>query len=533
MEKENKNPISANTKYISKGTYGLTVRPALPNKKNNGSWEQFDNGVTKLFFVKRDRNNALDAVRQVVSLTGNDRQKAYPYRYNYKLHDLPNSLLNNLRKSGLTRKLQSDLYTMRMPDLGVDLEKINRPEHVKDLAKIPLTKMMEQIKKLLTQVSTFVKNKKIHGDIREPNIMIDTKTGDVTIIDFDFFKDATTFYRDEDKNFTKYQRPPENCLYSYVLQKGDYDKANKLLTDAKKESIDEFIRDLEDLDKDSKELQYYVEDINQYLFRKELGLTVKTSDAFVNFKNMYLAIFNDISVVNDEARELFENTMLSTFDGYGLASCLLDLLIVTYTKYAFDPKYSIEEAIPHMRVHLKKKVVKAAAAAGGAGAKAADGNVVYEDYTDSELEIIYKTVQCIFYIVLMPMLTFNVLDRQKPDTAIWHLDRIIMIHKMPEYLDKYYEIVKKTRKIVMDASIGKITAEAEEFVAAAAANAAAKAAPAKVVSEVPALPASRNKPSKSSASKSKKSKSSAAKSRKSKSKSSSKTRKSSKKSSSK
>jgi hypothetical protein len=85
LHKNNKHiPISNNTKYISKGSYGLTLRPALPNKKNNGSWEQFDNSVTKLFYNSRDRNTALAASAQVHEYTGNEGHIAKPYAYKYK-----------------------------------------------------------------------------------------------------------------------------------------------------------------------------------------------------------------------------------------------------------------------------------------------------------------------------------------------------------------------------------------------------------------------------------------------------------------
>ena len=443
-------------------------------------------GPTKLFFNKRDRNDAFKAIDDVVALTGNQRQKAYRYKYNYKKTNLPVGVLGHIEANGVLNTLKNTLYPMRMPDLGIDLNKIYNPKVAEDLAKIPLTTIMQQIRKLLTQVDIFVKNRKIHGDIREYNIMIDTKTGELTIIDFDFFTNDVEFFRG--KNTIKYQRPPENYLYCLTLKRRDYfPDANILLQQAKQESNKDFISSLGILDKDYKQLGIYLSDNNEFLFRKELDLTFKTyDDAFKILKKNYVEILEGVDIVNDEARTLYENSMLPTFDGFGLASSLLDLLVVMYTKYAFDPKYSMEEAISHMKTHLKKKVVHAAAAAGGAGVIAPMANISYEEYNNDELVQIYKTVQCLFYMVLMPMITLNIGDRTRPEVALGHIDKIILIHDKPEYLNKFHAITVSNMNLFRNASIGK-NAPADAFVSQVS-------QPVKVLksNSLPALPASNN-----------------------------------------
>jgi len=482
-----KPPISNTTKYISKGSFGLTLRPALPNKKNNGSWEQYNNNITKLFFNKSDRAVAFAASAQVREYTGNEGHKANPYKHIYKRTNLPNSLITDISNAGVLKKMGETLYPLRMPNLGVDFSTLYKPDRYRPLRRIPLLVMLEQIKKVLTQVNIFAQKGKVHSDIRNPNMMINTKTGAITIIDFDFFSNAPIFFKGENVAF--YNRPPENYIFcNYFQRRDDFPEATILLKEARENAarFKETITALESVlitqEKETKKRMYdlgtYMKDNNNYsIFRKELGLNLISKDDLIEtIRNNYVTIMKDQVEINDAARNVFENELLKYFDGFGLASSLLDLLVATYSQFAFNPKYTMKAAIGNLRERLEKKVEKAA---GGAGAAA--GNITYEKYTDSELIQIYKTVQCVFYAVLLPIVSLNISDRSTPALSLSRLDKIIALYDKPENLNKIHSAIIPFLKEGLESTVGK---KLDIEVKITANNAS--------VAAVPALPPSSN-----------------------------------------
>jgi serine/threonine protein kinase len=359
---------------------------------------------------------------------------------------------------------------MRMPNLGVNISTLKKADKYEPLRKIPIGVLLQQIKKVLEQVNFFIAKDKVHSDIREPNMMVNPKTGAITIIDFDFFDDADKFFRG--RNVAFYNRPPENYIYCNYLKRRDYFPAASALLNKAKNNPESFTTTINALDNRLQQLaietgnrmydlNLYIKDNNAYLFRKELGLKLDNKNNLIDIiRKNYAHIFKDIIEITDADRNHFEHTMLQYFDGFGLASSLLDLLVATYSKQIFNPKISIAEAVTILKDILEKKVVGAAepAPAGGAGAAAAVGNVSYEKYTDSELKQIYKVINCIFYLVLLPMISLDITTRITTNEALERINTIIAIFDIPVELNKLYAELNLKIKPALEAIVTKSVA---------------------------------------------------------------------------
>jgi hypothetical protein len=467
-------PISLDTEYIKSGTFGLTLRPGLPNKKENGSWQEYPNSVTKLFFKKDDLLKAKDSANLVYAYTGNKGHTVDLYKHRYKKANIPKAVLDKIPKND-KEILKSHLYPMRMPNLGIDLSAIKNPDKYRLLRKINPMSLLHQIHKVLKQVNNFVSNNKVHADIREPNMMINPKTGDLTIIDFDFFMDSKDFFRQNNVAF--YNRPIENYIYcNYLDDYGiaveyDYQVIKRAIDNADnfKSLIEYYDTFLEQQAKESDtrtfDLGLYMHDQNsRLLFRQELDLEFKSKDDLIKAIKKNIQYIYKGKPIGDEftyaMKAQYERAMFPTFDSYGLALSLLDLLVATYTKYAFHPKYSMESAVSSMfksgRFENSKPVVKGAAgAAGGAGKKNSAEEVSFEDYSKEEIKQIYKLMQCVFYLVLLPMVSLDISERLTPRLAITILEDIIDAADSPDGLNILHEIAISQIKSNLTNAIGK------------------------------------------------------------------------------
>ncbi len=486
-------PISPDTEYISSGTYGLTLRPGLPNKKENGTWEQYPNSVTKLFFKGKSLVNAKKSANIVYGYTKNNSHKTNLYRHTYKKKNLPANILAKIPEKK-RNFLGNDLYAMRMPDLGIDLSTLYDPEKYRPLRKIKPISLLHQIHRMLEQVNLFVANNKVHADIREPNMLINPKTGTISIIDFDFFMDSTKFFRERDVAF--YNRPIENYMYCFYIN-GDKNGPDKIdpiqaaLVVTRASSLpDSFVKIINAVDKTlaekAKELKtrkfdlgLYMNDQNsRLLFRQELNLELKKNDLIEAMRKNIIHIYGDKAkpdTITEAMKEQYEKAMLPTFDSYGLAISLLDLLVATYSMFAFHPKYSMHTAVSTMfhstRFNKAKPVEKAAGGAGAAGAK----EITFEDYTRDELKHTYKLIQCVFYLVLIPMISLDISTRLTPTDAIVILEGIIAASESPDALNALHEKAVSQTISVLSNCIGREYV-VDEPAKAAAVKSSAKAA---------------------------------------------------------
>lgn len=490
-------PISPDTEYISSGTYGLTLRPGLPNKKANGTWEQYPNSVTKLFFSEQSLLNAKKSANIVYGYTKNNSHKTNLYRHTYKKKNIPANILMKIPEKKRTL-LKNNLYTMRMPDLGIDLSTLYHPDKYRPLRKIKPISLLHQIHRMLEQVNLFVANNKIHADIRDPNMLINPKTGTISIIDFDFFMDATNYFRKYNDAF--YNRPIENYIYDFYINGDTKNEPFKitpgraaLVVTRATSSPENFVKIITSVDDTlaykAKELKTRTFDLNLYmndqnsqlLFRQDLDLKFKNRDDLIEaMRKNIIHIYGDKAkpdTITEAMKVQYEKAMLPTFDSYGLAIALLDLLVATYSMFAFHPKYSMHSAVSNMfkskRFEKRKPVEKAA---GGAGAK----EITFEDYTRDELEYIYKLMQCVFYLVLIPMISLEISTRLTPKDAIVILEEIIAASESPDALNALYEKAVSQTISGLSNTIGReyvVNAKVVAKAAAGAGKSPAKASP--------------------------------------------------------
>lgn len=211
-------PISNATNVVGKGTYGFILKPALSNRRLNGSVEEYPNEVTKAYFNQKSLNGAIKTGAKIYSLTGNEGHKLIPYKQPYRASNMPASITAKLKTKDFGKTDIAKIYgrssmpIAHMKNLGIDMIHTRLTAHVAALRKIPIGLLLEQVLKVLNQVKIFIDNKFIHGDIRPANMMINPDTGIITIIDFDLFEEIPDFMKN---NVAFYNRPPENYIHDF------------------------------------------------------------------------------------------------------------------------------------------------------------------------------------------------------------------------------------------------------------------------------------------------------------------------------
>lgn len=402
-----KPPISPDTKFLGKGSFGFTLKPALPNKGEDGEWKQFNDTITKVFFDKKVRNNTLEKAAKIVSITGNERQILTKYTYNnYKKTNLPVGL------QGL--RMPEKLPLIRMPYLGVDLsiKNLNKPELLAKFRSLPIERILEQIQEKLIQVQKIMKAGFIHGDIRGPNIVANPDTGDITIIDFDLFNPIDVFFG---KNVAFYNRPPENYFTYYFKYKFLKAEMNWLLQPPRlqKERFKTMIYK-NDGAVGEYNLANYIYNNNEYsIWRKSLGYLIKDEN-IIDVLRQYLEKFMQGKYVfTEELAPEFQAAILPYFDGFGLASALLDFLVAVYTEKVFND-IPAAAAKDHLGSILHK-----GGAAGGAGA------VAIGLYSAVELDKIYMALRDTAIKVLIPMSSLSVEGRIDINQAVEEMEKIV------------------------------------------------------------------------------------------------------------
>jgi len=183
---------------IGQGTYGTIYSPALKNTNFNG--EILNKWVTKIYNRKSNYDKAVANIPVIQSLG-----------FNYNVHPYKRQL----------HRSKKPVFGLRMPHKGYSIEDIIKERTFPMLWDIPIPVILEQIRTLITQVSTLSDRGYIHGDIRCPNILIDTATGTFSIIDFDWFYPKSKFLEEYDSHFGFYNNPPE-MLHATPLDTGTY-----------------------------------------------------------------------------------------------------------------------------------------------------------------------------------------------------------------------------------------------------------------------------------------------------------------------
>lgn len=233
-------------KKIAQGSYGAVYRPAFKNKKNNGTNLIYPNEVTKVYFKKNTYNKALENAVKIKNAIGND-PGIKPYMHSYK----KNNVKNIIKEENIAKHETADngsMYMLHMPDLGIDLFNIMFPENIDKLTEEAILNIPFQIIKVIKQVKTLYDNELVHGDIRDVNIMIHPKTGNITIIDFDALDNRKVYFNKQilysllckdimDKNIKKEDSRYKSASKYAINRAGSYHTPPELLI---KDSIQTF-----------------------------------------------------------------------------------------------------------------------------------------------------------------------------------------------------------------------------------------------------------------------------------------------------
>lgn len=348
----NNKPSLADTKYIKRGSYGCAVNPALPNKVN-GEWKTFPDQISKLYFKPAVLEKAFKNSNNVYNLFGKNKgHKLNRYSYkNYKGSNLPKSVMNSC---GV--KSEEPLLLARMPHLGYDIASIGA--HYKEYRSVPIDKILEQTLKVVRQLRDLAAAGKVHGDVRESNVMANPVTGDITIIDFDFLNTAEGFAAKYPFGF--YSNPPESLLIDNLESFKSAIGVRGIV------SRMEYIR---------AEALEYITRAKAVIFRqKYLQINEETLPDILLANKNYMVEHMD-STKNKYSE--FIKMELPFFDSYGLGFTLLEFY---YNVYNIPATYKL---VPGSLAGFKERLVG--------------------EYSDDQATKIYNTIQKIVLTVLIPM----------------------------------------------------------------------------------------------------------------------------------
>ncbi len=372
--KENSKP-ALTSEYIKAGTYGCAVKPALPNRLSTGEWIEFPGNITKLFYEQEAANKAYNVSNKLYQQFQNKGHKVYKYEYkNFKGSNLPANTRRRCRIENTT-----PLFPVRMPNLGYDFSSAR--SHIDLYRKIPFPIMLGQIQKLITQVYQFYTTDNIHGDIRELNIMANSTTGDLTIIDFDWFHPSGFFF-DEYHNFLGYyNNPPEALIGKYIAH--IVNARDPELTIAK------IINN-----RDYKIVSNYIK-LHNFKYRNTpLVNDAITYDRFEAISEETYRYFTDAflgdAVTIPQVYHAYCQMMRPTFDSFGLGFSLLDFLYYVYTPVFMAENYDALQSI------ISNHGV---------------------EYTRPQILVIYATIKNLVEYILKPMAAYEPWRRMSIEDA--------------------------------------------------------------------------------------------------------------------
>jgi len=197
-------PIQSDaTIELGGGSSGTVYKPALPNTNFTTN---LDKSVTKIFTDKAEYDKALSKIALVQRMFS--PYDLVPYKRNLKRSNI----------SGMQGSKQ--VFAVRMPYLGENIENIcdDKNGSLVALKKISSATILIQIAKCLEKLLLVNLNGYLHRDIRTENIVIDTDSGVITIIDFDNItsKADTLVSAPPNLPIGGYWNPPEALLHKTV-----------------------------------------------------------------------------------------------------------------------------------------------------------------------------------------------------------------------------------------------------------------------------------------------------------------------------
>ena len=389
-------PISPDFTYVAKGSFGCVYEPALPNISENGkSWESYPDEVVKFFADKGNRNRAVESATAVYEDLGHDnghRLKPYTYK-SYKKTNIGPKMDNcNI----LTSK---ELFPARMPHLGLDFHSVIQSVGAQKVAyqQIPIVKIGAQVKKLLEQLVSLQTKNKIHGDIRETNLMMKTD-GTMTIVDFDWLFPKDVFFQRFFNHFGFYNNPPESLLIAYMESLF----ANKYSLATVKHIIGVV----------TPTKTSYIETHDRFNFYLMFNLRELNVQDLIEANEANFAYFKRLHGGSANFKTFRYNCFLEmakTFDSFGFAFCMLELCLKLYISV-------FESDVPS---DADKEMLMAEITNNGI------------PYSDSGITKAYNFLHALIHQILRPMVDWNIERRKTAAVALAELEPLLATLQAP------------------------------------------------------------------------------------------------------
>jgi serine/threonine protein kinase len=300
-------------KILGQGTFGVVFEPALPNVNATGQTIQFPGMVTKLFHSIYDLETLQKAVEDMKEKVPTLVIDIVPYQYPWTYGTLNQTLRKQINRATGQRSYDNTyLNIVRMPNLGDSCRTIsNSPQLYRKLRAIPVKTLATEILKCMRIVKNIKDAGYIHGDIRDENVLCNVCTGTLTIIDFDWFRPAETFFAKYPREYF-YAHPPEMI---FIL----FSKFRKFLEETALYSydVDEFI------DEVTRELDFQF-DVQKMIHKQFSWVPDQHKDEYKKeFLNFYRDLYEGYRTDSpEEVFELVKQDTQRTLDSYGLAIAL-------------------------------------------------------------------------------------------------------------------------------------------------------------------------------------------------------------------
>lgn len=204
------------------GSYGMVISPALPNTIH-GKQYRFPNQVTKLIYLKKTRKNTLNTANTIRREVPELYYNILPYERPVTLSNISNPEIKTKLKERISKKAHvsvntltnnTELYPVRMKDMGYSIGsyydsvyRLPGGDLYKSILRIPFRTILQNMSNLAGIVNTMYERGYAHLDIRETNVLVNPNSGELHIIDFDFFMKLSNYY-------TKYT----NIFYAHPVE---------------------------------------------------------------------------------------------------------------------------------------------------------------------------------------------------------------------------------------------------------------------------------------------------------------------------
>ena len=239
------------------------------------------------------------------------RYSVYPYQHAYSKENIHSS-------DALARRFPhiNTPHMLRLPNLGYSFfDILRRPDLIEKASNISYKIICQQMLDCMNVVKAIGIDAKVHGDIREMNVMLQPDTGVMTIIDFDFFSLFSDFLGKYHQFF--YPHPPE-CLFIFGYFDGNMRTSYQTLWKSYKHSISP----------QDKEGRSFLTNIFQH------PQAIYTADQAAHAANGIIEFMhrdNHIELFQQEEWDalrtyLFTKVAFHFIDSYGLAYSFLSLL---------------------------------------------------------------------------------------------------------------------------------------------------------------------------------------------------------------